>query len=242
MRKSKQKPKNKKVKESRHRRQKSTEPQKLVAKLSPKSPHSELFRSIRTNIEFSSVDKVMKSILITSSEPDSGKSLICANLAVVFAQQGKKTLLIDGDLRKPTVKKIFPEAVSHGLTGILTNKITITEAICDTDIENLYVLPAGIVPPNPSELLGSEKMKQVYAELYEIFDQIIFDTPPIQLVVDAQLLCSLVDGSILLVRSDHSSKDNSKKALEKLKTGSAHVIGSIFNNQKMKMEGYYYAD
>ncbi|EUJ30236.1 CpsD/CapB family tyrosine-protein kinase [Listeria cornellensis] len=228
--------------ETRHRRQKSTEPQKLIAKLSPKSPHSELFRSVRTNIEFSSVDKVMKSILITSSEPDSGKSIICANLAVVFAQQGKKTLLIDADLRKPTVKKIFPGAASHGLTGILTNKITISEAICETDVEDLYVLPAGVVPPNPSELLGSEKMKQVYAELYELFDQIIFDTPPIQLVVDAQLLCSFVDGSILLVRSDHSSRENSKKALEKLQSGSAHVIGSIFNDQKMKMEGYYYAN
>ncbi|EUJ44711.1 protein-tyrosine kinase [Listeria riparia FSL S10-1204] len=116
------------------------------------------------------------------------------------------------------------------------------EAIRETEVENLYVLPAGVVPPNPSELLGSEKMKQVYAELYEIFDQIIFDTPPIQLVVDAQLLCSLVDGSILLVRSNHSSKENSKKALQKLQTANAHVIGSIFNNNKMKMDGYYYAD
>ncbi|WP_241433066.1 CpsD/CapB family tyrosine-protein kinase [Listeria cornellensis] len=154
----------------------------------------------------------------------------------------KKTLLIDGDLRKPTVKKIFPEATTHGLTGILTNKITINEAICDTDVEDLYVLPAGIVPPNPSELLGSEKMKQVYAELYEQFDQILFDTPPIQLVVDAQLLCSLVDGSILLVRNDHSSKENSKKALQKMQTGKAHILGSIFNNSKMKMDGYYYAE
>ncbi|WP_260449230.1 CpsD/CapB family tyrosine-protein kinase [Listeria booriae] len=236
------KTKAKKQSEMSHRRQKTDEPQKLIAKINPKSPHSELFRSIRTNIEFSSVDKPMRSILITSSEPDSGKSLICANLAVVFAQQGKKTLLIDGDLRKPTVKKIFPEALSHGLTGILTNRVTMDEAIRETEVENLYVLPAGVVPPNPSELLGSEKMKQVYAELYEIFDQIIFDTPPIQLVVDAQLLCSLVDGSILLVRSNHSSKENSKKALQKLQTANAHVIGSIFNNNKMKMDGYYYAD
>ncbi|WP_241434130.1 CpsD/CapB family tyrosine-protein kinase [Listeria riparia] len=128
------------------------------------------------------------------------------------------------------------------MTGILTNRVTMDEAIRETEVENLYVLPAGVVPPNPSELLGSEKMKQVYAELYEIFDQIIFDTPPIQLVVDAQLLCSLVDGSILLVRSNHSSKENSKKALQKLQTANAHVIGSIFNNNKMKMDGYYYAD
>ncbi|MBC6316287.1 CpsD/CapB family tyrosine-protein kinase [Listeria grandensis] len=234
--------KKKQAAETHHRRKKTSEPQKLIAKLSPKSPHSEQFRSIRTNIEYSSVDKEIKSVLITSSEPDSGKSIICANLAVVFAQQGKKTLLIDGDLRKPTVKKIFPEAKTHGLTGILTNKITIQDAICDTDVKDLYVLPAGIVPPNPSELLGSAKMQQVYAELYEQFDQIIFDTPPIQLVVDAQLLCSLVDGSILLVRNDHSSKENSKKALEKLQSGKARVLGSIFNNNKMKMAGYYYAE
>ncbi|KMT60414.1 CpsD/CapB family tyrosine-protein kinase [Paenilisteria newyorkensis] len=218
------------------------ESSKLITKLDSGSPQAELFRAIRTNIEYSNVDKKVKSILITSSEPNSGKSIICANLAIVFAHQNKKTLLIDGDLRKPTIQKIFPNIKSEGLTGLLANKVTIEEAVCETEVDNLFVLPAGVIPPNPAELLGSQRMKQIYEELYEAFDQIIFDTPPIQLVVDAQLLGNFVDGSILLVRRDHSTKEASNKALVKLESARANVLGSIFNNPKMDAGDYYYGD
>ncbi|EUJ18233.1 protein-tyrosine kinase [Listeria grandensis FSL F6-0971] len=226
----------------RNKKEDVQESSKLITNLDPRSPYAELFRGIRTSIEYSSVDQALKSILITSSEPNSGKSITCANLAVVFAQQNKKTLLVDADMRKPTVKKIFPKASSKGLSGLLANKVKVEEAVCKTEIENLYVLPAGVIPPNPAELLGSNRMKQIYEELYAEFDQIIFDTPPIQLVVDAQLLGNFVDGSILLVRRDHTTKEASKKALEKLQSARANVLGSIFNDTKMKASDYYYGE
>ncbi|WP_361344494.1 CpsD/CapB family tyrosine-protein kinase, partial [Streptomyces sp. NPDC021562] len=148
---------------------------KLVAKYDPKSPISEQYRTIRTNILFSSVDEEIRSIMVTSSGPGEGKSTTTANLAVVFAQQGKTVLLVDADLRKPTVHYTFKLTNTLGLTSVLTNQKDLMEAVNKTDENNLYVLSSGPIPPNPSELLGSKAMQLFLEQALEEFDLIIFD-------------------------------------------------------------------
>ncbi|MGG4407206.1 CpsD/CapB family tyrosine-protein kinase [Niallia taxi] len=214
---------------------------KLVAKYDPKSPISEQYRTIRTNILYSSVDEEIRSLMVTSSGPGEGKSTTTANLAVVFAQQGKTVLLIDADLRKPTVHYTFKLTNNTGLTSVLTNQIGLMEAVNKTDENNLYVLPSGPIPPNPSELLGSRAMKQFMEQVSEEFDLVIFDTPPVLAVTDAQILGNLCQGSVLVVSSGKTEKDSLMKTKELLNTTNGRVLGVVLNNKKIdKKSNYYY--
>ncbi|AOH53629.1 hypothetical protein ABE28_004645 [Peribacillus muralis] len=212
----------------------------LITKIDPKSLISEDFRVIRTNIDYSRIDSQYKSIMITSPEPNSGKSVVSANLAVVFAQQGKSTLLIDGDLRKSSVQYFFPEVRSAGLTALLTGRISLEEAIEETEVKNLFVLPAGFISTNPAELLSSKKMKELFKRLLTMYEQIIIDTPPILAVADAQIISSLVDGTILVFRSGYTSKTNAKKSVHVLQQVHGKIICSILNDHKNKKDAYYY--
>ncbi|MBC1475085.1 CpsD/CapB family tyrosine-protein kinase [Listeria grandensis] len=224
-------------------RDKTSGKDKLVAKDDPQSAYAESFRYIRANIDFSGIDNEYKAIMITSPDPDSGKSLISANLAITYAALNKKTLIIDLDLRKPTIHKIFPEChSSYGITGLLKDVLKADEAIIETAVPNLAVLPVGITPADPSALLNSEKLKQLYHTLYETYDCIIIDTPPVMSVADAQTISSWVDGSILVVRNNYTKQENAKKALKTLHAAGAKVIGTIFNNTDMKMRDYYYGE
>lgn len=213
---------------------------KLITKYNPKSPISEQYRTIRTNIQFSAVDKDIQTILVTSSGPGEGKSTTTANLAVVFAQQGKKVLLIDADMRKPTVHYTFGLTNILGLTNVLTRQSELDEAINRTDLDTLDVLTSGPIPPNPAELLSSKALQQLLQKAKGIYDIIIFDTPPVLAVTDAQLLANQCDGTILVVYSGKTEIESAKKAKEMLVAAKAKLLGVVLNNKKMEKTDYYY--
>ena len=213
---------------------------KLIAKLNPQSPISEQYRTIRTNIHFSAVDQEIRSIMVTSSAPGEGKSTTAANLAVVFAQQGKRVLLVDSDLRKPTVHYTFNLPNTFGLTNVLTKRMELHEAVIETDEENLYVLSSGPIPPNPAELLGSKSMTELFERFYQDFDVIIMDTPPILAVTDAQILSNSCDGTILVISSGKTETEQALKAKELLSSSSCNLLGVVLNNKKMKKNSQYY--
>lgn len=212
----------------------------LITLMAPKSPISEQYRTIRTNIQFSTVDEAIRSIVVTSTAPGEGKSTTVSNLAVVFAQQGKKVLLIDADLRKPTTHYTFQLLNTKGLTNVLTKQIHFHEAVQDTVMENLNILTSGPIPPNPSELLASNAMKQLLKEAYKLYDLVLFDSPPILAVTDAQVLANLSDGSIMVTSSGFTDKDAAVKAKELLENAKSKLLGAILNNKQVNEKSYYY--
>ncbi|KAF0821740.1 CpsD/CapB family tyrosine-protein kinase [Cytobacillus firmus] len=213
---------------------------KLVTKNDPKSPISEQYRTIRTNIQFSSVDEEIRTIMVTSSGPGEGKSTTTANLAVVFAQQGKRVLLVDADLRKPTVHYTFNIMNTSGLTSVLTNQMTLMESVKAIDMKNLFILPSGPIPPNPSELLGSKAMDYFMNAALEEFDIILFDTPPVLAVTDAQILSNKCQGTILVAGSGKAEKEQLVKTKELLEAAKGKLLGVVLNNKKMKESQHYY--
>lgn len=217
------------------------EAKKLIVSLKPKSPISEQFRSIRTSIEFASVNTEMKVIVVTSSEQNSGKSLISSNLALTFAQKGLKTLLIDADLRNPSVKNYFYLPKGRGLSSLIKRKSSLEDVIYQTDEKNLFVLPPGFVVPNPADMLGSEDMEELIEVLRQSFDQIIIDTPPILVATDAVVVSSFSDGILVVVRSGKTNKQSAKKALRSMNQSTTPIIGTILNDVKMNKYDYYYA-
>lgn len=218
----------------------NTNKRSLITMLSPKSPVSEQYRTVRTNIQFSAVDKELRSILVTSSGPGEGKSTTVSNLAVVFASQGKKVLLVDADLRKPTVHYTFDVSNMNGLTNVLTKSSSIENAVSHTNEPNLYVLASGPIPPNPAELLGSKAMEEFIHDAYKLYDVILFDTPPILAVADAQILSNHVDGTILVVYSGETEMEAAAKAKELLQAAKAKLLGAVLNHKKLQDSQYYY--
>ncbi|APH03451.1 CpsD/CapB family tyrosine-protein kinase [Bacillus weihaiensis] len=212
----------------------------LISMTSPKSPIAEQFRTIRTNIQFSSIDQELQTIIVTSSGPAEGKSTTTANLAVVFAQQGKRVLLIDSDLRKPTVHYTFRLENHVGLSNVLTRQSTLQEAVKETAQEKLWVLSSGPIPPNPSELLGSKGMQVLLEQAKEEYDVIILDTPPVLAVTDAQVLSNIADGVVLVVSSGKTETESAKKAKELLDSAKAKILGVVLNNKKAEDSQYYY--
>ncbi|WP_257348280.1 CpsD/CapB family tyrosine-protein kinase [Pseudalkalibacillus decolorationis] len=212
----------------------------LITHYNSKSPISEQYRTIRSNIQFSSVDNEYRTIMVTSSGPGEGKSTTAANLAVTFAQQGKRVLFIDADLRKPTAHYTFRVSNAQGLTNVLTKQIPLGEAHRTTEIEGLHILPSGPVPPNPAELLGSRMMKEITKEASEEFDVILFDTPPLLAVTDGQILANLCDGVVLVVGSQKTENEAALKSKELLEAAKAKLLGVVLNRKKMKEGNYYY--
>ncbi|MGB3260083.1 CpsD/CapB family tyrosine-protein kinase [Paenisporosarcina sp.] len=212
----------------------------LITIDSPRSPITEQYRTLRTNIEFSSVDQEYKTILVTSSSPAEGKSTTVANLAVTFAQQGKRILLVDTDLRKPTVHYTFNLKNVKGLTNVLTKQSTLTEAVQSTEVEHLSILTCGPIPPNPAELLGSSSMSQFIELAKSQFDVVLFDTPPILAVADAQILANKVDGTILVICSGSTEQESACKSKDLLESAKSKVLGAVLNKKKAKDSQYYY--
>ncbi|MGG3766266.1 CpsD/CapB family tyrosine-protein kinase [Priestia megaterium] len=213
---------------------------RLLAHNSPKDPVAEQYRTIRTNIQFSDADQEIKSIVLTSTGPGEGKSTTASNLATVYAQQGLRTLLIDADLRKPTAHYTFRLENHIGLTNVLTKQSTLGQAVQETEVPELFLLTSGPIPPNPAELLGSKNMTELLKEMKEEFDMIVFDTPPVLAVADAQILANQVDGSILVVSSGKTDKEAAIKAKELLLKANAKVLGAVLNNRKMEEGSDYY--
>lgn len=216
----------------------------LITKLNPRSPISEQYRTLRTNVDFSSIDEQLQSILVTSSGPGEGKSMTAANLAIVYAQQGKQILLIDADLRKPTAHYTFRLDNLRGLSNILVNDLKLESAITKSDVENLDIITSGPIPPNPAELLGSGRMKTFIENIKETYDMMIFDTPPVLAVTDAQILANLVDGSILVVRSKQTEYEEAIRAKEALEPARGKLLGAVLNDRDKSgaMNYYYYGD
>lgn len=225
------------------RRKKQTRNQNsrhLIAKLNPRSPIAEQYRTIRTNLQFASVDEELNTILVTSASPEEGKSMTAANLAVVYSQQGKRVLLVDADLRKPTVHYTFRLNNIRGLSNLLVGELSVSETILPSDIDNLDVLTCGPIPPNPSELLGSNRMKQFIETASSEYDLIIFDTPPVLAVTDAQVLANVVDGTLLVIRSKSTEYEAAITAKETLERAQAKLLGTVLNDQDKKDSNTYY--
>ncbi|MFC6113714.1 CpsD/CapB family tyrosine-protein kinase [Sporosarcina thermotolerans] len=213
---------------------------KLVTSVNPKSFISEQFRTIRTNINFSTPDKELKTLLFTSSSPGEGKSTSAANVAIVFAQEGKKVLLVDADMRKPTMHFTFKTSNSIGLSNLLTKQFSLEEVTRITNIENLYLITCGQIPPNPAELISSSSMEALIEELALMYDIVIFDAPPLLSVADAQILSNKCDGTILVINSGTTEKESAIKAKESLISAKANILGILMNNFVLEKENSYY--
>ncbi|WP_257391747.1 CpsD/CapB family tyrosine-protein kinase [Mesobacillus jeotgali] len=215
---------------------------KLIAAQNTRSPITEQYRTIRTNIQFTSFDSEIKTIMVTSTGPGEGKSTTAANLAVVFSQQGKNVLLVDADLRKPTVHYTFNLTNTFGLTSVLTRQLSIEEAVVESNSSSLCLLSSGPIPPNPAELMGSSSMDLFLKNAKENFDLIIFDTPPVLAVTDAQILSNKCDGTIVVVSSGKTIREEASKAKDLLMAAKAKILGVVLNNKKFKSTNYYYGN
>lgn len=214
---------------------------KIISRKDPKSPASEAYRSIRTNIEFSNIDEDLKVIMVTSSQQNEGKSTVISNLAVSFSNlDDKKVLIIDGDLRNPTVHRMFGVSNTFGVTDILRGNKTTSECITSVAIDRLHILTAGKVSPNPSEMLGSKKMKDFINNIKEDYDYVFIDAPPIGIVTDAGIISTYSDGTILVVASNETDADMVKIAKERLERVNSRILGVILN--KFEDEGSVYSN
>ncbi|MEW9671337.1 CpsD/CapB family tyrosine-protein kinase [Ammoniphilus sp. 3BR4] len=212
----------------------------VITFTNPKSPVSEAYRTLRTNIEFSGIDRELKTVMVTSTGPSEGKSTTVANLAVVTAQTEKKTLLVDADLRKPTVHHTFDLNNRQGLTTYLAGQGTLESVIQKSHVPHLDIITAGPIPPNPAEMLGSKVMSRFIELVSEQYDQVLFDSPPVIAVTDAQVLASKLDGVILVIDSGTTNKDVAVKAKGQLENVKANILGVVLNNKKMQGDSYYY--
>jgi len=214
---------------------------RLITHFAPKSPISEAYRTFRTNIQYTKLDRDLKALLVTSPGPGEGKSTSVANLAITMAQMGSRVVLIDSDLRRPILHSIFNIDRRVGLSNVLVGRATIEEAAQPTEIENLFVMPCGTLPPNPSELLGSAAMKTKLEEMKQKFDIVLFDSPPIIAVTDAAVLSSLLDGVILVLKSGQTDREAAFRAFSLLKNVKTRILGSLLNGVNIEsMYGSYY--
>lgn len=216
----------------------------LITLALPNSPVSEQFRTLRTNIEFSMVDKMLKSLAVLSATTAAGKTTIAANLAVTFALQGNQVLLVDCDLRRPSVHREFRLPNNEGLTSLLANHVGkgVDDYLHTCEVAGLAILTGGPAPPNPAELLSSDRMKQLEKALAERFDLIIYDTPPLLGFADAQILAGREDGSIFVAHFGVDMKEDIIQAAESLKMVNANILGIVYNRapEGSKEHNYYY--
>lgn len=204
------------------------------------SPIAEAYRAVRTNLQFASAGNDIKFISFTSATPNEGKSTTVANLAITMAQDGKRVLLIDADMRKPVVHRRFG-LPNKGLSNYIAMKVSFDNIVQREVIPNLDILASGPVPPNPSELLGSERMKEFMAEIKEQYDYVFIDMPPVLAVTDAAILSSKVDRVVFVVKSGADSPDELKLAKTSLEQAGANIMGVILNAVPQKHHaGYYY--
>ena len=219
---------------------------RLVSHIDPRSPVAEAYRSLRTNLAFARAAKRLHTIVLTSPGPADGKSTTAANLAVTFAQQGQNTLVVDTDLRRSVLDKTFGVARAPGLTDVIVGTTSLAEAVKPSGIPNLSILTSGQHPPNPSELLGSPAMQRVLAEAKEMFDVVLFDSPPLLAVTDAAILSTMVDGTLLVVRMGATARDAVRRSVNQLRAVRGRLLGAVLNDVDFRKGsaygeyGYYY--
>lgn len=225
----------------------------LIAQRDPKSPVSEVFRTLRTNIQFMSTNKKLQTLLITSTFPSEGKSWVASNLAVTFAQAGNKVILIDADMRKGRQYTIFGVSPRPGLSNYLSgidienpDDIDISQYIQKTEVENLLMMPAGNIPPNPSELLVSPQMVKLLEDLKEVCDIIIVDGTPCELVTDSIILSRIVDSTVVVTAHKETKKDSLEKIIKNIQNVGGHLAGVVINKMpvsaKKYNDKYYYRE
>ncbi len=213
----------------------------LITLFDPKAPASEAYRSLRTNIGYAGIDRQIKTICVTSPGPGEGKSTTCANLAVSLAQTGNRVLLMEADLRKPKIHKYFAMPNDNGVTNILKGDIPFITAIKTLpEIRNLHLMCSGPLPPNPSEMLESQKMETLLAEAREEYDYVIVDTPPAGQLTDGAVVGRLVDGVILVVASGESNIDMARHARDNLNNVGANIMGTVVSKIDRHSGGAYY--
>lgn len=213
----------------------------LVTRLRHRSPAVEAYRVLRTNMQFSSLENPSGTVLITSPGPKEGKTTTLANLGVVVAQAGRRTILVDTDLRRPTLHQFFALPRGPGLTDLLLqDDPDIEGALLQTEVEGLEVLPSGPIPPNPSELLGSQRMTHLIESLKERAEMVLFDSPPVLAVTDATLLATKVAGVLLVVEAGTTRSETGRRAKEALTKVEANILGVVLNRQKAGRSDYYY--
>jgi len=210
---------------------------RMVTHFEPKSPVSEAYRTFRTNIQFAQLEQPPQTLLVTSAGPSEGKSTTVANLAITMAQMGTKTLLVDADLRRPVLHSIFEYEKTLGLTDVLLGKDGLDKVLHELTVKNLSLLCCGTLPPNPSELLGSQAMKRLLKELRAKFEVILFDSPPVLAVTDAAVLGAQTDGVILVISAEETTRKAENRAKALLENVRAQILGSVLNN--VKVEGRY---
>ena len=224
----------------------------LIAQRDPKSPVSEVFRTLRTNIQFMSTNKKLKTLLVTSTFPSEGKSWVTSNLAVTFAQAGNKVILIDADMRKGRQYTIFGVSPRPGLSNYLSGideknseEMDMAKYIQKTDVENLLIMTAGNIPPNPSELLVSDQMTKLLDDLKEVCDIVIIDGTPCELVTDSIILSRIVDSTVVVTAYKETKKDNLDKIIRNIQNVGGHLAGVVVNKLPISVkkynENYYYA-
>ena len=199
----------------------------------------ERYRTLRTNIEFSGVEN--RVIAITSCTPNDGKSTVSYHLATMLAESGKTTLLIDADMRKSVMMqryKINQEV--NGLSHFLSGKLPITKVVYETNIKDLYLMPSGVFPTNPTELLGNVRMETLITALKKTFDYIIIDTPPVGAVIDAAVVAKRCDASLMVVSYDTTSRVEAKKMISQLKNANPNFLGVVLNKVRVGESSYYY--
>lgn len=213
----------------------------LITVTNPRSPIAEAYRTLRTNLDFSNLDKSLRALVVTSAGPDEGKSTTLANLAVTMAQGGKRVILVDCDLRRPTLHRLFSLKNNAGLTDMVRDDAALANPpLQDVSVPNLQVLTTGPLPPNPAEVLGSKRMEEILAALLARADLILLDAPPVIAVTDAAVLASKVDGVLLVVSAGKTKRDDAHKAQAQLEKVNARVVGAVLNNVKPEARTQYY--
>jgi capsular exopolysaccharide synthesis family protein len=213
---------------------------RTIVHLDPRSPEAESYRSLRTNILSSNLANPPKVLLFTSAHPEEGKSLTCTNLAIVMAEIGKKTLLIDCDLRRPSIHNILGIDKAQGLSEVLYGTKDWDAVLKDIGIDNLHVITSGPIPHNPAEIIGSDKMKLFLEEIKQAFDIIILDAPCILAVTDALILSLLVDCIFMVVMAEKTPREAVLRAMSMLTDVKSNITGVIFNKANMRRSHYYY--
>ncbi|MCW5849160.1 MAG: CpsD/CapB family tyrosine-protein kinase [Anaerolineae bacterium] len=216
----------------------------LVTLSQPHSAAAEAYRTVRTSLDFSSLDRSLRTLVVTSAAPNEGKSTTLANLGVTLAQAGRRTLLVDADLRRPSLHHIFRLPNSAGLTTMLLDESTLAAPPFQVGpVEGLLVLTSGPLPPNPAELMASRRIEALVAALRDQADIVLFDAPPLIAVSDAATLAARVDGVILVVQAEKTKREHVQRAKTLLDRAKAHLIGAVLTDVRLdRSVGYYGSD
>jgi tyrosine-protein kinase Etk/Wzc len=202
---------------------------------------AEAFRAMRTNVLFSSAEEGSRSLVITSTGPGEGKTMVAANLAIGFAQTGQRVILIDADMRRPRVHTMFKQKQEPGLSNLMVGHATPSSSIRKTGVPGLWLLTAGHLPPNPAELIGSQRFKEFIRLLGEHFDSVVIDSPPIMAVTDAAIAASAATGIVFVVGAEMTSRHAARAAIEQLQNGRPHFLGAVLNRVELERNAYYYS-